>query len=641
MAKSSVIESNRYKVLSRLGSGGMAVVYKCKDESVNRLVALKLLQENPTDKMIARLHTEARAIAKLEHLNIVKVLDFGQLDNGRLFLAMDYVEGEDLGSRIKREKTIRLSQAVPLLKQVCQGMRHSHDNGVLHRDIKPSNVLLLKDKKGDQVKLVDFGIAKIEDSKQQNLTGNGAALGSPPYMSPEHIRGKDASKASDIYSFGCMMFEMLTGKPPFLGDTAAQTMILHTKEPAPTLYETSSIEFPEKIEEIVEKCLRKNAEERYQDFDQIINAFTEYEEAGELSSSEQDSGEQDSRDSAASNSNKLKLSKRKIISVTVLACLLTFAAALFFFNNQFGNEKAENNEVQSSEDRLDPGESTIKSGIDSLADTKPYLFRKAKNAPGHYTIMGNVGPGENNLSFLKDRKDIVLLIFRMDNLKGDILAPVSELPLERLRLMESEIDAESLEHISKIESLKQLEILQCYGFKNEDLKCLAALKNLDDLALERSILDNKGLEHILELKSLKSLNLSDNQALDYKCIEDLKRLPKLDRLLLVNDKIKEADFAKLKELKKLRNLELSFLPPNFFSVLSKMNLNTMIIKDNPYITDEEALQLTRLNSLKHIKFSRCDKLSSGFEAKFKESRPDISISGVNVQKTGIEAILVP
>ncbi len=263
----------KYQVTALLGQGGMGTVYRVRQVFLNNDMALKLLDlAFVADSVhIRRFQQEAKAANSLNHPGLVKVHDFGLLDNGQPYLVMEMLEGETLGSYLKRNGALSLKEISAIFAQVCFALSYAHSENVVHRDIKPGNIMLLKGLSFDtegSVKVVDFGLAKIagEGEGKQALTRTGEVMGSPIYMSPEQCSGETLDHRSDIYSLGCVLFEALTGTPPFIGETSLRTMMQHQIDAPPTLKEASlGKDFPNSLERIVAKMLAKSPSDRYQD----------------------------------------------------------------------------------------------------------------------------------------------------------------------------------------------------------------------------------------------------------------------------------------------------------------------------------------------------------------------------------------
>ncbi len=264
----------RYQIVKKLGSGGMGAVYQAVDSSLEKTVAVKILLPGLSSEAIIRFQQEAKAAARLDHANIVKVLDFGQTPNGDLFLIMDFVGTTSLEDVINQKKRIALDKALPIFIQIAAGLQHAHKNGILHRDVKPSNVMFSERQEGN-VQIVDFGLAKLQSADDsQKLTTTGIRVGSPLYMSPEQAGGVEADVRSDIYSLGCLMYKTLTGSPPLQGETFLDTIQMH-RDTVPLLLNDTDcgVEFPVEIEELVAKALEKEPEHRFQSASELRAAL--------------------------------------------------------------------------------------------------------------------------------------------------------------------------------------------------------------------------------------------------------------------------------------------------------------------------------------------------------------------------------
>ena len=248
--------SDRYEIIDKVGSGGMADVYKAKDHRLNRFVAIKVLrQEYSSDaKFVAKFRAEAQSVAGLSHPNIVNVYDVDEDENYN-YIVMELVEGITLKKFIEKKGKLDVNEAVGIAVQIAQGMEAAHDNHIIHRDIKPQNIIISKEGK---VKVTDFGIAKAATSN--TITSN--AMGSVHYISPEQARGGYSDEKSDIYSLGVTMYEMLSGNVPFEGDSTVAVALSHIQEEAVPLHELDP-EIPMSLSKIVRKCMQKKPELRY------------------------------------------------------------------------------------------------------------------------------------------------------------------------------------------------------------------------------------------------------------------------------------------------------------------------------------------------------------------------------------------
>ena len=263
MIKIGMIIGDRYEILEKIGTGGMSDVYKAKDHKLNRFVAVKVLKQEFSENanFVSKFRIEAQAAAGLMHPNIVNVYDVGE-ENGIYYIVMELVEGITLKKYIEKKARLSVKEAVSIAIQVSMGIEAAHNNHIIHRDIKPQNIIISKEGK---VKVTDFGIAKAATSN--TITSN--VMGSVHYTSPEQARGGYSDEKSDIYSLGVTMFEMLTGRVPFNGETTVAIAIKHIQEAMPSPREYVS-EIPVSVEQIVFKCCQKSPDRRYQSMGELI-----------------------------------------------------------------------------------------------------------------------------------------------------------------------------------------------------------------------------------------------------------------------------------------------------------------------------------------------------------------------------------
>ena len=264
MVKIGMMIGDRYEVLEKIGTGGMSDVYKGKDHKLNRLVAIKVLKSEFSENanFVSKFKVEAQAAAGLMHPNIVNVYDVGE-ENGINYIVMELVEGFTLKKYIEKKARLSVREAVTIAIQIGMGIEAAHNNHIIHRDIKPQNVIISKEGK---VKVTDFGIAKAATSN--TITSN--VMGSVHYTSPEQARGGYSDEKSDIYSLGITLFEMLTGRVPFNGDTTVAIAIKQIQEEMPSPREYVD-DIPVSVEQIVLKCTQKSPDRRYQTMGELVD----------------------------------------------------------------------------------------------------------------------------------------------------------------------------------------------------------------------------------------------------------------------------------------------------------------------------------------------------------------------------------
>ncbi|PAF30099.1 Stk1 family PASTA domain-containing Ser/Thr kinase [Paenibacillus sp. 7516] len=256
----------RYEVIERVGGGGMALVYKAQDLLLNRNVAIKVLRQQfvHDEEFIRRFRREAQSAASLSHPNVVSIYDVGQEDDVH-YIVMEYVEGKNLNEIIKERAPLQVDEAVRIASQIADALDHAHHNQIIHRDIKPHNILIGRN---GRVKVTDFGIARAVTST--TITQTGSVVGSVHYFSPEHAKGIVTGEKSDLYSLGIVLYQMLTGQLPFLGESPISVALKHLQEEFDEPRKFNPL-IPQSVENVILKSMRKNPQERYQSAKEMQN----------------------------------------------------------------------------------------------------------------------------------------------------------------------------------------------------------------------------------------------------------------------------------------------------------------------------------------------------------------------------------
>lgn len=255
----------RYELLERIGGGGMALVYRGQDRLLNRKVAVKVLRQQYVndEEFIRRFRREAQAAASLSHPNVVSIYDVGQEDETH-YIVMEFIDGKTLNDLIKERAPIPVEEAIRISAQICDALDHAHINQIIHRDIKPHNILIGKN---GRVKVTDFGIARAADASQ--ITQTGSVVGSVHYFSPEHAKGTLTGAQSDLYSLGIVLYQMLTGRLPFLGESPISVALKHLQEDVEEPRKVNPL-IPQSVENIILKSMRKKPEERYRSAKEML-----------------------------------------------------------------------------------------------------------------------------------------------------------------------------------------------------------------------------------------------------------------------------------------------------------------------------------------------------------------------------------
>ena len=518
------IINERYKIIEELGRGGMGVVYRVQQIALGREMALKTLDGTDiADETWLRFQQEAKATSMLDHPNLISVHDYGIIDGKHPFFVMDLVEGSTLSQIIKKEGPLTVEKAIPIFIQVCFGLAYAHELGIVHRDLKPSNIMVLKTdaaNSGVGVKIVDFRIAKLktpEGTEAQGLTKTGEVFGSPLYMSPEQCLGNRIDHRSDIYAIGCVLFEALTGLPPFMGSTALSTMMMHQAEKPPSLKEaTLGKEFPAELQEIVYRLLEKEPNARYQSLGAL---------AHDLSLLQQGSATV-ALNLPSSIENQKKQKKETILLgsvVGLIACIIV-GTAVYYIKEQVDNELYKKS--------LDSEIARLKASV--IDDPKKFEMAIPDITVQSSIIYNQQGKKERRINFLTEVGEFNVVG------KGGRRKALGKVEL-------SSEDSIHFESNNNPTALKRDFFLQ---FQNDDIT---------ELAVVQSLLSDEHLKDITNFQGLRDLDISSTDVSD-ESIEIINRLPKLEKLNVGFNRITEKGILKINRLLELKELRTGELP---------------------------------------------------------------------------------
>lgn len=553
------ILDNRYELLEELGAGGMGVVYKARDPVLDITVAVKMLHQVSAQQFL-RFQQEAKATARMNHRAMVKVFTFGIADE-QPYMVMELLHGRDFKSIIEDTGPMHWQTAIPLFVEICDALAHAHRKGVMHRDLKTTNVMLLNGPEettssssnvsSPQIKILDFGIAKFTTSSSdtpqtQDQTRPGQMIGSPLYMSPEQIAGGKVDNRSDIYSMGCLMFETLTGRTPFIGETLFEILSKHSKDRPPALHEVVPVvpaafegapnffEFPLALEEVVSKTLAKNPASRFQTMERLANTLLGIDtqipglppplrETGHL---------------------RLAWIAGSMVVALLLALISPFAFRKFWPEQKpipvrfpIRYESRFTDMVQP----LIPVEG--KPGVYEVASVK------AKHPErGFDSVMVSEIDlvSDTDLKDCKNHKDFIGFYLNSREIEESAFKYMgTQIPSLRIvSLVSSNIDDKGLEWLSKAKDLKHLYIGNCTNVHN--YKILRGFRKLLALGLGHNPFEDKDVDNLFEMKDLVHLNLHYTKITD-KGLKKLKALPNLTLVTITGCSISEQVIKDLKQ----------------------------------------------------------------------------------------------
>lgn len=606
---------DRYVVAGLLGTGGMGSVFHVRHLHLQTDYALKVLNHQGRDSLWKRFANEARAASKLDHPNLTKVYDSGLLPDGNPFFIMELVKGESLADLLKKKGRLPVHKVLKIFIQVGFALSYAHEAGVVHRDLKPSNIMLAKSEGSSIgiIKVVDLGIAKLtgrDEFNQQTLTRTGEIIGSPLYMSPEQCVGAPVDGRADLYSFGCAMYEALTGAPPLIGENALATMMKHQSEKPLSLKEASMGEvFPKALEVLVARILEKDPEARYSNAQLMTADLVRIEQ--DLQGDESEESKQVSSNSISENSPKRSPLVQSDKPINLIVPMLTFLmgiAAMALFQNCVHPTK-EKKEIERHAEFDSPS---------VLSPNRVAAYRPNDNrtkSPEYFSKLTNIGR-VRQFHFGAVAKDKYGLISLKDGIRVPAVGTVN-FPSEKAiyfwpssKMINNEPDG--LRRF-RPEELGGLCINDEITTNFNIVKVLPLFTNLKSLRLEMNV-DDSYLRYIDQLPSLECLDVSNSMFTGAKLVK-LKRFRKLQ---LLNCACIEGKDAILKELPytRLKNMKLEGLDLNGLDLLQiakVKTLNELYIGGNPQIDDEALRHLANHPNLTHLDISACSVTARSFK----------------------------
>lgn len=582
----------RYEILEELGKGGMGVVYKARQPALQKLYAIKMLHSVHNNEIILRFEREAKAISKLDHVNLITSHDFGVSTDGRPYMVMDFIEGTSLAQIIETEHKLPLRQTLEICIQIARGMAYAHAQGVLHRDLKPGNIMLISQSNGGKlVKIIDFGIAKVveENAPSNNLTQTGDVFGSPYYMSPEQAVGRGIDERSDIYSLGCVMYEMLTGVLPFRGASAFETLYAHMNEKVPTLKLNALKEqFPLPVEKLVAKALAKERSDRWQSMNEVeyeLNSILQVLDSpfkALLQNLDLD------------RSNLIKLKVWHGAAIGAVSAMILIAVILFWptFLPPVHDKPLVSAQQYLKEQKLDdPNEMArlvIMNGSPAVA-------------------LDALDCNDDGLKFFQQRTDITKIGLSGTSITGAGLKYLTHLPLKHLFLNQTGVsDLSSLANIPTLEFIELNKSL----VTSETLESLTKLPNLRSIRAQECKLDDSAIDVFLNVPSLQFLWIGKNPGFTDAGIDRLSKASGLKTLRLTNLRIGDDSLKNIDQLKNLKVLDLdgTNVTDKILSKISRLQLRELHLSSTN-VTDEGIRDLTKCVTLDRLTVIDCPKVS--------------------------------
>ena len=578
----------RYSNIRKIGAGGMAAVFGAYDAVLKRPVAIKLVADTGnSNELLMRFQREAKLASRLNHPNIVTIMDFGVAENGTLYLIMDFIEGKSLKELLEDSGPLDAETAIYLFIQVCDALAHSHKQGVVHRDLKPGNIMIAAEaEEHADVRVVDFGLAKVV-AEDQRITKTGKTIGTPIYSAPEQIEANAADHRSDIYSFGCVMLEVLTGSPPFRGETAIETYDMHINKPAPRLLERGfEHEHAERLDQLIATALEKDPEKRFSGFEELKQELIDLlPEESKVAISKVEEKYAKDRYKAQSFFSQ---HKKALLAICLFTLVLGGAGLLRI-------EQRNKAVAESKRSRFMEGSFEV--------DTSKWKFfcRDQKGVPTWTNIDCRMSDEHFKQLQGKDVRSVVLYAMR---LKGWGLKYLKNEPIQTLSVAESKIIDKNLHYIGNLKTLKSLDLSYTW-------------------------ITDAGLDSINELPELKVLGLAGCTKLTAKSIDSVTRIgPQIKELNISLTPVGKEGLESLDKLKQLRSLDISltgWTDQSIAPIYKLKKIERLKIGKNKELTDTTLEQIGKLPKLNYLKIEGCEGFSSEAIEKFKTSHPKVEL----------------
>jgi serine/threonine protein kinase len=587
--------ADQYEIVSVVATGGMGIVYEALHIALNQKVAIKMMQtERLDDARVKRFRKEAESLTALEHANIIHVRDYGLTENGQPYMVLDFVEGMSLSELINQRGPLSAELALDIFAQIASALAHAHDRGVLHRDLKPGNIMICETRGQRPIaKLIDFGIAKdLHSGPERGLTATGEVLGSPAYMSPEQTSGSKIDQGTDIYSLGCVMFEALTGTPPFHGATAIDIIFQQINSEAPLLKERSRSNFPQALEEIVAQALQKDPQKRQHSMIELYDQLTEVAIRQKKTNTNAAPGE-------------LK-KPSSFLAKALLACCAVLLTAILGMDTylilQKQKQEDERLQLKSANDKATK-DAIARNAINAL-DISPNsvardmiragLAGRDRQISGRVKVQDQIaddvldefGSGKAG-AFTSNGQPIGWMVdIEESKVKGPGLAYLIRYPVTNLSLDHSSVTDRAFLEIVHMPVLEELQI-DGTDITNAGLKLLTKAK-LHRLSVRSDHIDNLGMKNLSEIKTVTHLQCGRNDEITGAGYAYLQRLPKLTRLDVQRNPM---DLNSIRAIARLTNL-------NYLN-LSETNID-----------DEELKIICSMQNLTHLDLWNCKKITA-------------------------------
>lgn len=592
----------RYEIISELGSGGGGTVYKAFDKVLDKDVAIKTLKFiSDIDHKVIRFQKEAKAAACLHHENICTLMDFGFSEEQVPYMVLEFIDGSTLQSIVEEQGALSPVEAVPIFCQIASALVHAHSKGIVHRDIKSANIIVSINDGSPQSKLFDFGIAQINaPEKSMDLTHTNTMIGSPPYMSPEQVRGETADERSDFYSFGCVMFETLTGSPPFESSNSLALLEMHMNEKPPSVSEKTTQTMPAGLENVIDKCLEKSASNRFQTAQELLEALEGVlsDPMFEVRDNSDDTAGSAPLFSFRSNVEKTEEEQKAIGTkerqwkfILTLSAVLSLILVYFVLNPIL---KTEQSEHTSEPPQPIIGDTDFSTGVGPVS----------------------LQQGDQKESILEVLEDNSAAISSLNSFLGKDIHTIK---------FSYEPSDECLRQVIKFRHLTQID--SPGGLSAKHIRMLSVLQSLDIISIGSIAIDKETIQAIAQLSSLKLVIFNHCQSVDGSSLDQLSPLKSLHMLSIKNSKVLSGIPETITRLKVLKVLEVerAGLTDDDIKRLTGLPINQLSLAYNHELTRKSLDYASEFRNLARLTLVDCVNIGEDAVRAFKKSHPKIIV----------------
>lgn len=614
--------TDRFAPLRELGRGASGAVYLCIDKLLGTKVAVKTLHLLSADQLLS-FQQEARAISRLTHPNIVRILDFGAIESGIPYMVLEYINGADLESFAANRGGLDLNETIDIVTSICDALSYAHSKQIFHRDLKPSNILIVKSGLKLKAKLVDFGVARVKfETSTPTVMEGTSVIGTPAYMSPDQMRGISFDQRSEVYSLGCILFELLTGRQIYSGETVMEVVSQHVNSPIPLLKDVAPDDaYAPRLDNILQRCLAKKPEDRYQNMAELKNDLLQLLEeehdtqpdgtvpnsGGENESTASSAGVSGTeysealksaiRNKSIDSSSPAERLKKSTFSPAAVAVILAFAVlvtAAVFVSQMKLDPKSKEEEAKNAEKSAQDAASLNNSLVDSRYQINEF-------DGNHWTFnMGEVSDKSlDELFHPKDKDDSRRLWFDSGYISPAGILKLKPLGVLAFAIINLELTEEHLHSLARLKTIKALRLFENPGFGDKHLAIVSGMNNLNELFIRNSGVSDKGVANLVALTNLKYLSLDRCRYLTDKSLDSIEKMTNLERLSVTETAISLEGVHRIARMKNLKTICISHLPCDSACIkeLAALNPERLGLRYAP-LTQEDIVLLSGVKSLK-------------------------------------------